>query len=720
LKNEINLKSPGWVIDPFGVSPFLSLELAQNGYSVLTASNNPIINFMIRVLARAPGESDFKAALSELSRIRRGDEWLDQHLMNLYTTECPQCGQPARSLFFTWKKGENLPESCMYECDFCHSGGKKPCDLKDFEKINQLGSNKLHRARALQRVTGLHSSIEEDVNQVLENYLSRPLYFITTLINKIEGSAIPAERKELLHALTLSICDQGNTLWGYPSVRSRPKQLITPPSFKEFNLWAALEDSIKFWIGQRTPVNLVTFPESPGKSGGICLYTNRLKSIPALPDEISPEAAICVFPRPNQAFWTLSAVWSGWLWGKEAASPMKAVFERKRYDWSGLDSALSSTLVHLSRLIPQATPVFSMVSELDPGFIVASLHAANNAGFDLESAALNEEDGLMQIWWKTGHVSGSSIQNIPALLEKSVTHYLSQSAEPVSYLKLFSNTLLETAHDRILTLYKIKNNQNLLKSIQTDFDKILISNRRLIKYPPDCANLESAAWGIQSSVHAMTISDNVEMEIVNFLNHHPLQEYGRIENDIFEHFPGLLTPSHEFINFCLNSYAVEVNPLPGFPGEWQLHSRENPSTRKMDLQDMISILIKVGTQAGFQVSDHNPLTWMNTKGEQEYVFYIIASSIISRYVYSPVKEARNRIIVMPGSRSRLLAYKLENDLNLADAVKLGGWKFMKFRHIRALSHKENITPKMWADLIGLDPPVWDDAVQLTIFPHESV
>jgi hypothetical protein len=719
LKNELHLEPPGWVVDPFGTSPFLSLELAQNGFSVLTVSNNPIINFMTRILARAPRELDFKAALSELSKIRRGDEWLDQHLKNLYATQCPQCSQAARALYYIWRKGEPFPDSCAYHCDYCGADGEKQCDPKDFEKLTQLGSDRLHRARALQRVTDLHSNIEEDVNQILDNYLTRPLYFITTLINKIEGSGISQERKELLQALILSICDQGNTLWGYPTVRNRPKQLVTPPSFKEFNLWTALEEAIKLWDDQPVPVELVYYPNRPGSKGGICLYPNRLITIQNFPEAIVPRAALCVFPRPNQAFWTLSALWSGWLWGKEAAVPMISSFERKRYDWNWLDTALSSTLTHLNHLLAPGTPIFSMLSEMDPGFIVACVHAASSSDFHLDAAALNEEDKILQIWWKKANLHPIRDVNISSILQNVIISYLSQAAEPVSYLRLFSNTLLETAEDRILDLYKNKNNQTLLKLFQSDFDKILVTDNRIARYPYDNPNLENTSFGLQKPIESMSMSDQVEMEFVNFMKNNPLQEYETIVNHVFEHFPGLLTPSRDYINACLDSYAEEINALPGFPGKWQLHSRETPQTRKADIQEMISILTHIGTQAGFTIADHNPLIWMNASREKEYIFYIMASTIISRYVYSSGKEARHRIIVLPGSRSRLLSYKLQNDRNLASLVEKGGWRFMKFRHIRALSHKKDLSPEVWLNLINLDPPMWEEAVQLTIFPDES-
>ena len=720
LEKELNLSAPGWVMDPFGTSPFLSLQLAQKGYRVLTSCNNPIVIFMMRILAKAPGAMAFKGALSELSKIRRGDEWLDQHLNNLYNTECPVCNQTANALLYIWKKGDIVPDSCSYHCGHCGANGEKQCDQKDYKILSQIGSAKLHRARAIQRVTEIHSKIEQDVEQILENYLPRPLYFITTLINKIEGGSIPEERKELLYALILTVCDQGNTLWSHPTVRAQPKQLITPPSFKEFNLWNALESSIDLWVGQETAVKIFNFPETPGTEGGLCLFSNRLRSIESLPVSITPKAAICIFPRPTQAFWTLSALWSGWLWGKDGAAPLISSFERKRYDWSWLDNALVSILSHLSHLLKPDTPVFGMLSEMDPGFIFSSIHAASISGFKLNASALNEDDELIQLWWKNNRDIRPGNQDLISELQNSITSYLSQTAEPVSYIKLFTNTLLDTTFNQSINSLKPGNNVSLLKRFQSEFENCISSDQSITRFPVDNPNLESCMWGLKFPPEVMSLSDHVEIEVVNFLNRSPLQVFSRIEDHIFEHFPGLATPSREFINTCLDSYAEEVTALPGFPGKWILHTRENPAKRKVDIQEIIKALTVIGTRIGFHIADQNPLSWINQNGDAEYMFYIMASSIISRYVYAPGKPALHRMIVLPGSRSKLLSFKLQNNLNLSRLVEEGNWRFIKFRHMRELTQKNHLSPALWLDLIKLDQPMWEDAVQLNIFPDNSM
>jgi len=69
---------------------------------------------------------------------------------------------------------------------------------------------------------------------------------------------------------------------------------------------------------------------------------------------------------------------------------------------------------------------------------------------------------------------------------------------------------------------------------------------------------------------------------------------------------------------------------------------------------------------------------------------------------------------MPGSRSNLLAYKLHRDPHLAQAVA-SGWHFLKFRYLRQLAERMDLSRKSWEYLLEGDPPTWDEVTQMKIF-----
>ena len=55
-------KPPGgsWILDPFGTSPGLAIEIAREGYRTLVAVNNPVTRFMIDMVACPPSTASIE------------------------------------------------------------------------------------------------------------------------------------------------------------------------------------------------------------------------------------------------------------------------------------------------------------------------------------------------------------------------------------------------------------------------------------------------------------------------------------------------------------------------------------------------------------------------------------------------------------------------------------------------------------------------------------
>src|SRR3972149_5337404 len=92
------IKNDSLLLDPFGTSVHMLLEIARAGFRVLTAINNPITRFVLEVEADPPTRSELLAALAELASSRKGEEKLESHLSSLYLTACPQCQVAIQSL----------------------------------------------------------------------------------------------------------------------------------------------------------------------------------------------------------------------------------------------------------------------------------------------------------------------------------------------------------------------------------------------------------------------------------------------------------------------------------------------------------------------------------------------------------------------------------------------------------------------------------------------
>src|SRR5690242_2194341 len=364
-----------WVLDPFGFSPRLTLEAARAGYRVLVTVNNPITRFLLEMAARPPSEADFKAALADLSAAKKGEERLSAHLQSLYLTTCEKCGNEVSADAFLWRKGEDAPYARIYTCPNCEDSGEREANPLDVERVKKIaGTDNLHRSRAFERVTALEDEDRIYAEEAIAHYLPRPLYFLTTIINRLDSLNLTPERRRALNALILVACDAGNTLWDHPSERPRPKQLNIPNQFREHNLWNLLERGLNQWTETGAGVPLEMWPNQPSESGGICIFEGRLQDLSEeIKNQVPVKAVIGSLPRPNQAFWTLSALWAGWLWGREAVEPYKRALRRRRYDWAWNTTALNAAFTHLFGWLHLGTPVFGLLSEPEASALSAVL-----------------------------------------------------------------------------------------------------------------------------------------------------------------------------------------------------------------------------------------------------------------------------------------------------------------------------------------------------------
>src|ERR1700690_2146765 len=176
-----------WLLDPFGFAPRVAIEAARAGYRVLVTVNNPITRFLLEMAANPPSESDFKAALADLAVLKKGDERLETHLQSLYSTKCEKCGQEVFADSFLWRKNEDVPYARVYECKECGDSGERIVTEEDIERVKKIAStDALHRSRAFERVASLDDEDRPFVEEAIQYYLPRPLYVLTTVINRLD------------------------------------------------------------------------------------------------------------------------------------------------------------------------------------------------------------------------------------------------------------------------------------------------------------------------------------------------------------------------------------------------------------------------------------------------------------------------------------------------------------------------------------------------------
>jgi hypothetical protein len=714
---EKNAVPGSFILDPVCATPALALEAARAGYRVLVASNNPILSFMLEVLASAPKKEDFQAVLAELASSKRGDERLEIHLQSLYLTDCSNCGRRIQAQAYFWRKGDAQPFARLYQCPYCGDEGEHPLTAFDLERLTIPGNAALHRARAIGRVSQPGDSLREGVEEALEAYLPRPLYFLFTLINKIEGLSMPAEKRRLLIALALSVCDEATNLWPHPAGRLRPRQLTTLSQFRENNLWLALENAVQTWSSQPEKTPLSQWPGADIPDGGIVLFQGRLKSLLPLAPGVRPSAAVMVLPRPNQAFWTLCALWSGWLWGQEAVKPLRSALERRRYDWHWHASALYHALAPLNSMSQPVLPVFGVITELVSGFFSAALIAAEAAGLHLKQLTAQPDAEIAQLTWSidSSEKPAAGLTAWDGLIEKGATGYLAERGEPAPFLSNYMAALSNLAAEKALPFNQPQYAEDTIVRLQNSVQKVF-NSASFIRFDSRPQNIESGLWWLAKSPTSpvLPLADRVEMEIVRYLQKNPGRTQADLEEYLNGSFPGLFTPPREMIRICLESYGDASSSLPE---HWQLRPQETPAARRSDLDAARTALVALAERLGLRAQGEGPVTWSDESGTQVCYFILFASGIISRYVLDvpPAPPARC-ILVLPGSRANLVAYKLRHDPRLEEAMARG-WRFLKFRLLRQLLERSALTLAEFDNLLQTDPLHWEgESTQMSIFP----
>jgi hypothetical protein len=737
---------PGaWVLDPFGTFPRIAVEAARAGYRVLVAANNPVARRLFEISAAPPSEGELRAALAELAAAYKGDERIEPHIRSLYLTECAECGQLVDAAYFLWERGASTPYARVYQCPACGDSGEKPAAPGDVQRATQFGAGGMHRARALERVAALDDPDRAHVEEALAVYLPRAVYALFTLINRLDGLALSPARRSLLDAILLNAFDSANTLWPHPVQRERPRQLTIPPRFRENNVWLSLEGGIERLAAQPRPgVALSYWPEPPPPRGGISLFEGRLKDLAASLPEIEIGAALAALPRPNQAFWTLSALWAGWLWGREAVGPFKSVLRRRRYDWAWHTAALSAALGNLSALLAPGTPFLGLISEAEPGFLSAALISASGASLELEGLALRAGNGQAQALWRkpraiaAGTTASSKAQpggvaETPStqnhshqVAAQAALGFLLERGQPAAYLQIHAAALSALAEAAAFPAGPGKETApanpaelspaEIFSQVQSMLKETFTARHGFLRFEGSEASQEVGQWWLSdrgkatlpSAVPppAIPLADRVEMGCVRTLQKNAGCTLVEIDVALCQSFPGLHTPDPDLIQMCLDSYGETVEPGSQ---AWRLRKEDKPSARREDLERARAMVRQLGEQLGFSVSRAGeisttavPYIWEEPRGSSRYVIYILASAAFGEIVLRGDTPPEKALIVIPGGRANLAAYKLRSNPVLRQEIDKG-WRIVKYRQLRRLLEDRMLTRDNLDEQLTLDP-----------------
>ncbi|MFN2111740.1 MAG: hypothetical protein ACK2TT_01345 [Anaerolineales bacterium] len=702
----------GWILCPFGSSPQIALEAAQAGYRVLLPVHNPILRFLIENLASPPTWEELNSALAALASSYKGKERLKPFILSLYETNCPQCGAKTSADSFRWSRNtrELLSKTCR--CEACGEETQTPATAEDLAKAREFSDRSPIHARALTRVSSPTDPIRVHVENALGSYPPRSVYALFSVLNKLTGSDLPQEERTLLEILLLHAFYRcSHALPGTPKKSQKDLDPEEDPII-ERNVWFALEDALEYWPGQPDQAATTLWPEAPPQEGGICLFPGRVKElIPQLGG--SPIAGmLMVFPKPTPSFWGLSALWTGWLWGQEAAAPLRGVLSVRNYDWNWMTRAVESTLAELKTVLPDSLPILGLIPEADSRHLVSAASAGLSAGLKLENIALDPDQGLVQTQWETqSRIPPVENRTTRELIRKAAFESLREAGEPLHDLLLHAAGMSDLAQAGYPHSDPAVGSEDYFPRLELDFEENIAYRQGFLHYPEvECW------WHLELELDPLPLCDRIEISLVTLLikaeGSLPEKE---ILGNLYQQYPGLSTPRSGIIQACLRSYADQNSRQPLI---WALKSNDQPVSRIRDLQEMEQVLRKIGDELGYRTGEAPApdntvhLIWQEGKTVRDS-FFISASGLLHKVITASGVAGERKWIILPGSRAPLIDYKMNHNPLLAERIR-AEWHLVKFRHLRRLAEQGDLTRENFQERFDLDPFTSDSRQLLLI------
>jgi hypothetical protein len=691
------------IVDPLGASPHLAVEAAQSGRAILVAVNNPVTRFVVHHTAMPFSRSELQTALAKFSSAPKNGSRLEPFLKDLYRTMCSRCGAIVSADYYVWDKERNIPILKGYECAQCGQVIEEATNEVDRGLALSHAGKGLQFAMALEQLAPAGDPYRQHAEAALNVYPGRALYGLVTLVSKLDQIGLLPEQFAPSDALLLYCFDACNALWGYPEGRLRPRRLSLSPHYIERNVWREMEKAMEAWssIGSRVPIQ--SFPEKGlPEAGTVAIYPGSARSLTEVLARVVPKWILTVLPRPNQAYWTLSALWTAWLWGREAALPIKVALRRRRYDWSWHARALRSVFNQVSPIFEDGTQVVAFIPEAEPGFIGAALVGLDGAPFRLTGKAFRVADDQALLRWEVdrGFVADAPAQDMEAKMTIFAREVLKARGEPVPYEIIHAAVYSKLAEERLLAPYWDDESGHPLSVLDKTLEAVLY-NRDIFMRVGRATEIERGLfWLVHPSQAEVPLSDRVELAVLQLL-----QEYGGIDQpEVFGHiyhlFSGFLIPDQRFVLNCVRSYAT-LDPKDGI---WSLREEDRPEIRVKDREEISDLLVDIGTRMGFRVLDKGDQVWCDDEGQVEYRFRIQNTAELGNALH---EEEPPLTYVLPGGRASLVMSKVRRDPRLSEWLKSGP-RILKFRHVRRLAGETTLSRENLVQRFTIDPPEHQD------------
>jgi DNA-directed RNA polymerase subunit RPC12/RpoP len=694
----------GSLLDPFGASPRLVREAAQSGCSILVAVNNPITRFILQHTLNPFQAEELQSALAALASLRKDGGRLEPFVLDLYQTVCARCSAQVIGDYFVWDRELERPVLKGYRCPQCHHSGEEPTSPEDSQRATSYAARGLQHALALDAVAPPGDPYRRHAEAALAVYPVRALYALMTVINKLDQLDLSGRPLAAARALILSALDAANALWSHAEGRQRPKQLIASSRYRETNVWRALEAAVEDWALPGPDIAAREWSRGqPTEPGGVMLFPGSVRDLVSELRVGDVERVVTIVPRPNPAYWSLSVLWSAWLWGREAAAAIKTSLARRRYDWAWTAGAFRTVLDQVRSAMERDAPVLSLVVEADPGFLAAAVAGFERAGYAMTGRAFRSDTETVAAGWQSaGGLPSSDGKGVSDLLRSAMVETLHQRGEPTPYAVLHAAAWTNLAASRrISTLWQQDGNQTIANI--GDLLEDTLADQGSFKRMDQNVEAERGIYWLSNPIDAPhPLADRVERKVLSLLRQQEEMTFPQVDDEICDQMRGMLTPERRFVEACLSSYAEEDSER----GIWRLREQDRRAVREADAREIYRLLDSMGNRLGYEVARDEELVWNPPSGGRTYRFRVQETATFGSALEQGERDGLT--LVMPGGRASLVAEKARRDGRVRAWLK-DGMRVLKYRHVRRLAEDSTLRRENLAERLALDPPESQDS-----------
>lgn len=746
------------VVDPFANQAALPAAAQAHRRRVLVNNTNPAALLAVLTSAAPPNQSVLDTAFSRIADAPRRGRTLAHHIQALYETVCPECAQTIHATAFVWDRNAGEPIAKRLACPHCQASGQMAIDMADLTLVSSLEVRGAAYWGLLSRLVAPGDPQTHQARHLLEFYPPRALLAFSELLGAAEQRLSAADEQRAAKALILSALERCTSLAEIGPARSTVPRLAEPPTrFVEPNVWLAFERAYQA-LRERSPRamplahDLVALrgPDGPGR----ILPFNL--AAPELAERLEPGSVALILtepPRFDPTAYALGFLWTGWLFGRDAASRLKTTLSVEQWTWDWYGRAMTTALKSLLKPLAAEGHLVMAFADRSSRRTLALIAAAEASGWRLagqstQAALLPDqaEPAWRLIFQPDSRpVTRAGVARLPDLLQQQAQEaalaLVDRRAEPTPAVLVNTACGVRWAEAGLLrTLGQHPDAMRRPVSFLVEQARVALSpdlpppGLRVLDWPggPD---LTPPFWESEERSAAQPLADRVESLVLERLEtgSQPLQD---LERELSAAFPGLETPDKALVSACMESYANVHEDIA------HLREEDTPARRSRDLGEMLLRLHDLGLRFGFEVwvapfeqavaTGLVPMGTVGLIGSEEFLpasvvwhqgglatfaFAVSLQAKVHPWLVAPPDALAGcpRYVVLPGGRAALLDFKLRRCPWWRDRLAWAGWDFVKFRHVRDLAASSDLSLAGFRARIGLDPIVSLPGQQLTLF-----